>query len=174
MTNITHTIRNARRLAAAAVAALALTACSSVDCPLNNRVYASFRLAGTVAALADTLTVATPRTADNAGEDTVLLNRLTGADSLSLPMSYQRDEDTFYFTLVEVGTRRTTVDTVWVAKQNEMHFESVDCAPAVFHTITGVRFTQHAIDDIQINNNKVTYNDAKAHFLIYFSADREQ
>ena len=44
---------------------------------------------------------------------------------------------------------------------------SIDCAPAVFHTIEGVRFTQHAIEDIKINNNKVTYNDPKAHLLIY-------
>lgn len=148
--------------------ALVVSACSSVDCPLNNRVYTSYKLAGAVDTLHDTLTVATPRTIDNAGEDTVLINRLTLTDSLALPMSYQRDEDTFFFTLAQRGTGLQTVDTVWVAKNNEPHFESVDCSPAMFHTITGVRFTRHAIDSIKVNNNKVTYNDAKAHFLIYF------
>lgn len=153
---------------AAAAAAMALSACSSIDCPLNNRVYASFRLAGEVATLSDTLTVATQRTPDNAAEDTVLLNLLTNADSLTLPMSYSRSEDILYFELRQYGTGRKTTDTVRVAKQNEPHFESVDCNPAMFHTITGVNFTHHAIDSIKINYNKVTYNDAKANFLIYF------
>ena len=56
---------------------------------------------------------------------------------------------------------------MWVSKENEPHFESVDCNPVMFHTIKDVRFTQRAIDDIKVNYNKVTYNDAKAHFLIY-------
>lgn len=161
-----------KALFCATLAALALSACSSIDCPLNNSVYASFRLAGDVATLEDTLTVSTPRSIDNAGEDTVLVNRLTRTDSLSLPLSYQRDEDTFLFALAETGTAKVTTDTVWIAKQNEPHFESVDCSPTMFHTITGVRFTRHAIDSIKINYNKVTYNDAKAHFLIYFKTRR--
>lgn len=82
-------------------------------------------------------------------------------------MSYQRTEDIYYFTLVQKDTQLKTIDTLWVSKENLPHFESVDCNPVMFHTINGVRFTQHAIDDIQVNNNKVTYNDAKAHFLIY-------
>ena len=104
---------------------------------------------------------------DNAEEDTVLINRLTQTDSLSLPMSYQRTEDIYYFTLVQKDTQLKTIDTLWVSKENLPHFESGDCNPVMFHTINGVRFTQHAIDDIQVNNNKVTHNDAKAHFLIY-------
>lgn len=95
---ITH---KAKTLVVATVAVLGLSACSSIDCPLNNRVYASFRLAGDVSTLTDTLTVSTPRTIDNAEEDTVLINRLTQTDSLSLPMSYQRTEDIYYFTLVQ-------------------------------------------------------------------------
>ena len=152
----------------AMLVAMAVSACSSVDCPLNNRVYTSYKLAGAVDTLHDTITISTPRTIDNAEEDTVLINRMTLTDSLTLPMSYQRDEDTFFFTLAQQGTGLLTTDTVWVAKKNEPHFESVDCSPTMFHTITGVRFTQHAIDSIKVNYNKVTYNDAKAHFLIYF------
>ena len=83
-------------------------------------------------------------------------------------MSYSRTEDVYFLTLIQKDTRLKTVDTVWVTKQNEKHFESVDCSPAVFHDIEGVRFTQHAIEDIKVNYNKVTYNDPKAHLLIYF------
>lgn len=149
------------------IAGLGLSACSSIDCPLNNRTYASFKLAGNVTKLVDTLTVSTPRNIDNPEEDTVLINRLVDTDSLSLPMSYQRTEDIYIFTFVQKDTELKTIDTLWVSKENEPHFESVDCNPVMFHTIKDVRFTQRAIDDIKVNYNKVTYNDAKAHFLIY-------
>lgn len=149
------------------IAGLGLSACSSIDCPLNNRTYASFKLAGEVTKLVDTLTVSTPRNIDNPEEDTVLINRLVDTESLSLPMSYQRTEDIYIFTFVQKDTELKTIDTLWVSKENEPHFESVDCNPVMFHTIKDVRFTQRAIDDIKVNYNKVTYNDAKAHFLIY-------
>ncbi len=149
------------------ITGLGLSACSSIDCPLNNRTYASFKLAGDVTKLVDTLTVSTPRNIDNPEEDTVLINRLVDTDSLSLPMSYQRTEDIYIFTFVQKDTELKTIDTLWVSKENEPHFESVDCNPVMFHTIKDVRFTQRAIDDIKVNYNKVTYNDAKAHFLIY-------
>lgn len=157
----------AKTLVVAIIAGLGLSACSSIDCPLNNRTYASFKLAGDVTKLVDTLTVSTPRNIDNPEEDTVLINRLVDTDSLSLPMSYQRTEDIYIFTFVQKDTELKTIDTLWVSKENEPHFESVDCNPVMFHTIKDVRFTQRAIDDIKVNYNKVTYNDAKAHFLIY-------
>lgn len=157
----------AKALVVAIIAGLGMSACSSIDCPLNNRTYASFKLAGDVTKLVDTLTVSTPRNIDNPEEDTVLINRLVDTDSLSLPMSYQRTEDIYIFTFVQKDTELKTIDTLWVSKENEPHFESVDCNPVMFHTIKDVRFTQRAIDDIKVNYNKVTYNDAKAHFLIY-------
>ena len=151
----------------AALVVATFAACSSIDCPLNNRVYAKFRLAAT---LDDTLTVAVPRSADNLGDDTILVNRMTEFDSIMLPMSYSRTEDMYVFDVRQKGSDVETFDTVWVSKSNQPHFESVDCNPTFFHTITGVRFTKRAIDNIQINNDKVTYNDAKAHFLINFKS----
>lgn len=155
----------------ALLATFLLAACSSIDCPLNNRVYATFRLEGNTTKMQDTLTVATPRSADNLGDDTILINRLTDFDSLQLPMSYQRAEDVFVFEIRRKESTARTLDTVWVAKENVPHFESVDCNPQFFHTITSVRFTNKAIENITINNNKVTYNDAKPHFLIRFKGD---
>ena len=77
------------------------------------------------------------------------------------------DEDIYLFCISQYETGVKTTDTVWVEKQNLPHFESVDCNPAMFHTIKGVRTTHHAIDSIKINNDKVTYNDTKPHFLLY-------
>ena len=41
---------------------LVLSACSSINCPLNNRVVTVYRLAGDVVPLADVLTISTTRT----------------------------------------------------------------------------------------------------------------
>jgi len=147
---------------------VSFAACSSIDCPLNNKVYATYKFAGTVTTLRDTLTVSTPLS-EAEGSDTVLVNRVVNTDSITLPMSYARTEDTFYFRFAN-AEGVVTIDTIQVAKQNQPHFESVDCNPAMFHTITDVKYTHNAIETIEINNNTVTYNAAKAHFLIYLKS----
>lgn len=153
------------------MAAMAAVSCSSIDCPLNNRVCVKMRLAGDGSVTRDTLTIASPRTVGD-DNDTVLINRLTESDSLQVPMSYNRSQDIYFLTLVQKETSAETTDTVWVDKTNLPHFESVDCAPNMFHDITAVKTTHHSIDSIAVNNNKVTYNDAKAHLIIYFKSNR--
>ena len=114
--------------------------------------------------LKDTLTISTKKIE---GTDSVLINKDVNVDSFSLPMSYSLDEDVLFFE-IHTLSKQVFKDTVTVSKENRSHFESVDCSPAMFHDIEGVRFTQHAIEDIKVNYNKVTYNDPKAHLLIYF------
>ncbi len=148
---------------AALLMLLAITACSSVDCPLNNTVYANYKLMGSVTTLPDTLTISTAR-AD--GTDSVFINHQVGTDSFSLPMSYGREVDELF-----VQTN-STLDTLWVTKTNTPHFESVDCGVAYFHVITGVRYTRHAIDSIAINHKDVNYDATQQHFHVYFKEYR--
>ncbi len=140
-----------------------LGACSSVDCPLNNVVYTNYKLCGAVATLPDTLTISTTRVD---GLDSVLINRQVNTDSFSLPVSYGNAEDVLFFRTNHLS------DTVWVEKTNVPHFESVDCGLNYFHTITGVRFTRHAIDSIVINHKEVNYDASPKHFHIYFKEYR--
>ncbi|MGI6242845.1 MAG: DUF6452 family protein [Prevotella sp.] len=140
-----------------------LAACSSVDCPLNNTVYANYKLMGKVTTLPDTLTISTPRLD---GFDTILINKQVNTDSFYLPMSYGQDVDILYF------HTNTLLDTVWIEKTNQPHFESVDCGLNYFHTITGVRSTHNAIDSIVINKKEVTYDISQQHFYIYFKEYR--
>lgn len=132
---------------------LALTACSSVDCPLNNSVYANYKLMGPVSTLTDTLTISTSR-AD--GNDSVLINHQVNTDSFSLPMSYGHDVDELYLQV------NSLIDTIWVEKTNKPHFESVDCGVAYFHTLQRVRYTRHALDSIVINHKDVNYDATKS------------
>ncbi len=142
----------------------AMVSCTSLDCPLNNTVYTTYKLDGYISYLEDTLTISTCR---KAGTDSVLFNKGVNVDSFSLPMSYSQPADTLF-----VQTRdtllRTFLDTVIVSKENFPHFESVDCSPSFFHTITGVQTTHHRIDSISINCKEVTYDVSKPHFYIYF------
>ena len=142
---------------------LALTACSSVDCPLNNSVYANYKLLGPVSTLTDTLTISTSR-AD--GNDSVLINHQVNTDSFSLPMSYGHDVDELYLQV------NSLIDTIWVEKTNKPHFESVDCGVAYFHTLRRVRYTRHALDSIVINHKDVNYDATKKHFYVYFKEYR--
>lgn len=150
--------------------ALAATACSSIDCPVQNSVYTvykAYKADGTADTLRDTLTVTTTR---RDGTDSVLLNRLTNTTGFSLPISYTEPEDTLFF--ITKGMTGQSLDTVYVRKENTPHFESVDCNISYFHYITGLTHTGHAIDSIVINKPSVNYDASTEHFHIYFKARR--
>ena len=101
---------------------LAITSCSTIDCPLNNTVTTSYKLKGDVAKLQDTLTITTPRTTIG---DTVLLNKAIGIDSFLLPMSYAQTEDILYFKMT-TQQNKSFIDTLRITKEDHPHFESVD------------------------------------------------
>ncbi len=147
---------------------LVICACSTIDCPLNNTVYAKYDLydaTGKVDTLHDTLTITTQRKSD--GLDTVLLNRAVGITTFSLPVSYAGDEDVLTFTLKATDGSETT-DVVAMGKTNRSHFESTDCSPSYFHTVNGITHTSNAIDSIAIIDHNVDNDANKTHFKIYF------
>lgn len=158
-----------RKVVLAAIAGLfgLLTACTSIDCPLNIAVSTTFLLVGDVDTIPGQLTVTTPLSEAD-GNDSTLINLLSDTDSLSLPTSYARTKDTFYFFLIDTVAGTSTTDTVVIEKENYEHFESVDCSPSFFHLITGVTYTTNAIESIEINNPDVTYNEVEANLYLYF------
>ena len=142
-----------------------IVGCSSIDCPVNNVVatrYCFYDTAGDSLKLVDTLSVTSTR---KNGTDTLILNKLTGKASFSLPISYSHPEDVLVFEFRNkevIGN-----DTVWVKKDDIPHFESVDCNASFFHTLTAVRCTNHLLDSIVIKNTSVTYDNTIVHFYIY-------
>ena len=159
------------RLTAMGVLAATLTlgACSSIDCPVQNTVYTAYGLykpGGERDTLRDTLTILTTR---RDGTDSVLLNRSVNTTAFELPMSYTAPADTLLFTITDT-LQRTLTDTVWIAKDNYPHFESVDCNISFFHFITSVRWTGNAIDSIAVNKQNVDYDASTEHFHLYLKA----
>ena len=169
---------------------LFLLSCSSIDCPMNNTVYTKYGLYksdGTVDTLKDTLTVVTKQRIGD--QDPVALNRSVNTTGMDIPISYQGDEDVLYFlrsfpyryettVINEEGIEVDTIlnltlyvtDTVTVVKTNRKHFESIDCTPSFFHTISNVKYTRNGIDSIVINNPEVNYDASKEHFRVYFKS----
>lgn len=148
-----------------------LTACTSIDCPVQNSVFTVYNLKKAnglgVDTLRDTLTISTARME---GNDTVLLNKSVNTISFNLPISYSNAEDTLYFEVGNIGWH--SIDTVYIKKDNTPHFESVDCQVSFFHDIKEVRTTNYAIDSIVINKSLVDYDQTTEHFHIYFKNRR--
>ena len=139
---------------------LSIVACSSIECPIQNKVELISEVSDT---LKDTLTVTTMR---RDGTDTILLNRLVNATSFALPISYQHDVDKLVFTTEHLAVS----DTVWIEKEDQPHFESVDCGIAYFHQLLSVRSTHRGIDTVVITKSFVDYDLSTAHLLFYFKA----
>ncbi|MDO4159784.1 MAG: DUF6452 family protein [Prevotellaceae bacterium] len=161
---------NMLRLLYICILSMLISACSSIDCPLENLVYTQYQLlnsSGTADTIkADTLTITTTKLE---GSDSVLINKNVNTTEFSLPISYSQPQDVFYFELRDTLSN-VTYDTITVSKTDKIHFESVDCTPSYFHTIDGVSYTTNAIDSIVIINSEVNYDTSKKHFSIYFKA----
>lgn len=147
-----------------------LAACSSIDCPVQNVVSVQYVICdgdgSEVSLTGDSLSITTHR-AD--GTEALLLNRLIDKSSFSIPISYSHPEDVLFFSFA--NSERVVNDTVWVKKEDIPHFESVDCSAAFFHELTGVRYTQHAIDSLVLINRSVNYDVSTVHFHLYPKVD---
>lgn len=155
--------RPALRLLLLLASALLYVGCDSVNCPLNSNVAAVYKFydsSGKSFVLADELTVTA------CGTDSVLMNRLTRANSMSLPLSYYSACDTLLFTLTDADGFSAT-DTVWIEKQSTPHAEDPSCPIHVWHRINRVRHTSLLIDSIGIVNPTVNF-DGSDTFSIYF------
>ena len=84
-------------------------------------------------------------------------------------MSYQKPTDELLFLYTDAKGKQA-LDTVRVNKTDKSHFESVDCPPSFFHTITSVECTKHRIDSIVIHDPNVDYDETKQHLYIYFNS----
>lgn len=149
---------------------LFITACSSIDCPVQNTIAVYYKICSfdngeeVTDTLNDTLYVWTQR---SDGKDTLLLNRGVNITSFSLPPSYSHPEDMLVFYVVDTA-HVWTLDTVWLKKNDIPHFESVDCSAHFFHELTAVRSTHRGIDTIIINNPSVTYDPTVVNLHIHF------
>ena len=156
----------------AALVAVLLAACTSLDCPVNNMVETVYSLQNSDGS-PDTLGIDTmwvyAKRSD--GTDTLLVNSLCGtkATKFSIPLSHTQSEDNLTIiirdTCINTGQHEWR-DNIQVKKENRPHFEGVDCKATYFHTLTSVQSTHDIIDTVIINKSEVTYDASTAHFLL--------
>lgn len=142
-----------------------LTACSTIDCPVENTVSVQYEIrdkAGKELAITDSLSIVSTRQ----DGDYVILNRLSDKSSFSIPISYAYPEDVLYFCFKNLDNDSIVVDTVCIEKDDFPHFESVDCNASFFHEITNVQYTRHYIDSLVLLNKSVTYDQTTVHFRL--------
>jgi hypothetical protein len=142
-----------------------LTACSTIDCPVENTVSVQYEIrdkAGKELAITDSLSIVSTRQ----DGDYIVLNRLSDKSSFSIPISYAYPEDVLYFCFKNLDNDSIVVDTVCIEKDDFPHFESVDCNASFFHEITNVQYTRHYIDSLVLLNKSVTYDQTTVHFRL--------
>lgn len=143
--------------------AVVLLSCSNIDCPLDNVVSMQCNLYSydtkSAYALTDELTI-TP-----AGKDTILLNKASNIQSFLLPLKEAGEKDTLLLHFSNAEGKAAT-DTLFINHTLHPHFESLDCPSSVFHTITSVKATSHAlsqmpltIDSVALVRSIVNYDD---------------
>ena len=156
-------MRQVFRLVLAALAALTFAGCSNIDCPLDNVVLAQAGLYSyetkQALKLTDSLTVTLPQTG------MAVLHRATGIQSFLFPLKEGAGCDTLLCRFSNSAGQQAT-DTLFLTHTPSPHFESLDCPPAVFHTLTSVRATSHSlgqmpltIDSVSVVRSSVNYDD---------------
>ena len=142
---------------------LFMTSCGGEDCVINNTVTATmnfYNSTGKAVSIRDELTVSVVRP----GRDSVILNRKADASSLTFPLGYVNECDTFVFKFL----LSNIVDSVFIHHDNQPYFISLDCGMAMFHTITSADCTHNLMQSVAITRPEINY-DVLENLQIRFS-----
>lgn len=170
MTSLLHPLK---RLLALGLLIGGVAACSNIDCPLDNVVLmqCNFYSSETQSPLklADSLSV---RLAANG---LTVVNTSTGVEKFLAPLKDSGECDTLLLHFSNTQGQLAT-DTLVVEHRPQPHFESLDCPPSFFHTLTAVRATSHplaemplTVDSVSLIRPIVNYDDIE-NIRIYLRA----
>lgn len=87
------------------------------------------------------------------GKDSIVVNHLSNAGDLKLPMSYTQECDTIVFSYENNAT-----DTLFIKHENIPFFISMECGLAMYHRLLGVTHTNAFIDSVAIINDYVNFD----------------
>lgn len=138
-----------------------LAGCQNISCPLDNVVLLGLHTynGDEKTIVGDTLTVTA------CGTDSVLVNRLYNFSELQLPMHNTSAEATLD-TFILNWKNYPVADTLYLNHNCTIHFETIDCPPAVFHTLHNVHSTHYMLDSVSIIHPLVNY-EKQEHLRLY-------
>lgn len=96
------------------------------------------------------------------GKDSIVVNHIEYADALQLPMSYTNECDTVIF-----GYGNDIADTLLVAHENILYYQSMECGTIMYHKLKDIKHTGILIDSVAIVRDYVKF-DANENVRIYF------
>lgn len=151
------------------VAALCCIVCSSCDsgydCSLNNIAYNRIHFYTTneygiesAYKYPEALTVSMMVN----GRDSIVVNHISNASELTLPVCYTSNCDTIVFNYASGIT-----DTLYVGHDNIPFYQSMECGVIMHHSLTGAEHTGNYIDSMAINSTIVNF-DNNENIKIYF------
>ena len=91
-----------------------------------------------------------------------MVNHIEFADALQLPVSYTNACDTVIFSY---GS--SIADTLFVAHENILYYQSMECGTVMYHRIDSVEYTHNLIDSVAIVNKFVNFDDNE-NIKVYF------
>lgn len=100
--------------------------------------------------------------------DTVLVNKLTKASSMKVPMQYFANMDTLILSYTSIRGK----DTLYVQHDSYSFVDLPECGTHRFHNIRSVRSTDFGIDHVEVSNTKVDYG-GELNIKIFFNGDTE-
>ena len=77
-----------------------------------------------------------------------LLNQAQNIDAFLLPLRQGSEMDTLLLNFSDAT--RSATDTLFISHNNVPHFESLDCPASIFHQLTSVRWTSHALKEFPL------------------------
>ncbi len=143
-----------------------LSSCDLLNCTqadvslLRIEIYDA---AGNKVMLPDTLTVSA------SGTEAILVNRDVNTQEILLPMSYHAPVDTFI--LRYYSDYYSLEDTLFVAKTNDVFFESPDCPTVMMHTIQSASCTDEFLGSVEVVNGKINFEDV-THLKLFVQGEQ--
>ena len=97
------------------------------------------------------------------GRDSIVVNYVTNAKELTLPMSYTSECDTVLFNFYD-----RHYDTLYIKHSNIPIYQSMECGVIMHHRLTGITNTTNMIDSMVIKERNVNF-DHNENIKIYFT-----
>lgn len=142
-----------------------LCGCSANNCPLESSVFCNYGFydsEGKAISYNDAITISIR--IPSSGKDSIIINQLSGASSLKIPMSYFYKTDTLIMSYASLVRN----DTIIVSHESYAHVDLPECGTKYFHELKGIWSSSTGIDKIEIVNPVVDYQGWE-NIKIYFN-----
>ena len=96
------------------------------------------------------------------GSEAVVVNYMTNAKELTLPMSYTSECDTLIMNFFD-----RYIDTLYIGHYNIPLYQSMECGVIMHHRLTGVSYTGNFLDSMAVKSAEINF-DYNENIKLYF------